>query len=133
MKKNILIYGLMVFLLIVLSACAKAEPTAPVEAPAEQATTAPTEAPVEPSAPAAEQQTEAPALQQPTPAAPTVEGRELLESRCVTCHSLDKVTTHTGTAEEWDVIVTRMVNRGADLTDAEKNILIQYLADTYKK
>lgn len=136
MKKLILTSILMVFLLVLLSACGKAEtpaPTAAVETPLQQATAIPTQAPVEPTTPAAEPQTDAPGLQQPPPVAPTIDGRELLESRCATCHALSRTTNATGTLEEWDAIVTRMIAKGANLTPEEKAILVQYLAETYKK
>ena len=128
MMKRYTFIVLTILLLTVLSACGKAEtavPTLPVEAPAQELTTAPTEQPLQPV-------TEAPAPQQPPPASPTIDGRELLESRCAVCHSIDRVTSKTGTAEEWGNIVSNMIARGAKLTDEEKAILVQYLAENFK-
>jgi hypothetical protein len=58
-------------------------------------------------------------------------GRELLESRCDTCHSLELITSSDKTAQGWKVTVDRMIMRGAELTDAERDILIEYLTDKY--
>lgn len=60
------------------------------------------------------------------------QGKTLLEERCASCHSVEKTTRRTGTAAEWDKIVSEMIQRGANLTEDEKTILVQYLAVTYK-
>lgn len=135
MKKRFIPLFLTVILLFLLTACTKVETpvaTVIVEDPAGAATNLPTEAPVtDTEAPVA--QTDAPSLQQPPPAAPTIDGQELLETRCISCHALSRTTNKTGTFEEWDAIVTRMIGKGANLSEEEKSILVQYLADTYKK
>ncbi len=64
----------------------------------------------------------------PQEAAP---GSVLLEQRCTECHSAAKVTGASKTGEQWERTVTRMIGKGAQLTDAEKTILIEYLAKTY--
>lgn len=65
-------------------------------------------------------------------AEPTAMGSAaLLEARCSTCHSISKATQARKTLEEWDQTVTRMIGKGAQLTDAEKAALIEYLARTY--
>ncbi len=69
----------------------------------------------------------------PTPA-PTegpAEGRLLLEDRCVACHSLDRVESAGKSREAWLETVNRMVDYGAQLSDAEKEVLVDYLAETY--
>lgn len=55
----------------------------------------------------------------------------LLEARCSTCHSTAKAAQARKTLEEWTQTVTRMIGKGARLTDAEKAALIEYLARTY--
>jgi hypothetical protein len=37
------------------------------------------------------------------------------------------------TEEEWRATVERMVGKGAQLDEAEQELLIQYLAETYPK
>lgn len=61
----------------------------------------------------------------------TVDGETLLEERCTECHGLDRTTSAQKTREEWDQTVTRMVNKGARLSDEEQTVLVDYLADTY--
>lgn len=60
------------------------------------------------------------------------EGQTLLETRCTTCHTLDKATNQNGNASKWTRIVEQMITKGAQLSDAEKAVLIDYLAATYK-
>ena len=60
------------------------------------------------------------------------QGKTLLEERCASCHTIEKTTRRTGSAAEWDNIVTDMIKRGANLTEDEKTVLVQYLAATYK-
>ena len=63
--------------------------------------------------------------------APAQGGEELLESRCTRCHNLDRVKAASKTLDEWTVTVERMRGKGADLADAEAEILMDYLAETY--
>jgi cytochrome c5 len=63
--------------------------------------------------------------------APAIDGATLLETRCSTCHGVDRATSLTKTADEWEQTVTRMVSNGAQLTDAEKSVLVDYLAQNY--
>lgn len=61
----------------------------------------------------------------------SVDGETLLQERCTECHGLDRVTAAEKTGEEWEDTVTRMVNRGATLDEAEETVLVDYLAETY--
>jgi len=63
------------------------------------------------------------------PAAPT--GEELLQARCTACHSLGQVEAASKTQAEWETTVERMRGKGAELTDAEAQTLVQFLAETY--
>jgi mono/diheme cytochrome c family protein len=60
-----------------------------------------------------------------------VSGETLLEERCSTCHGTDRVTQASKTQEEWDQTVTNMVEKGAELTAEEQEVLVAYLAETY--
>jgi DnaJ-class molecular chaperone len=55
----------------------------------------------------------------------------LLEERCTECHGLDRVTSQSKTASEWATTVANMVEKGANLTEAEQETLVDYLAETY--
>jgi cytochrome c5 len=63
--------------------------------------------------------------------APALDGAMLLETRCSVCHSADRAKQARKTLDEWNQTVTRMITHGAQLTDAEKTALVDYLAKTY--
>ena len=76
--------------------------------------------------------TQAPAPDTAVPEqAPAEDGEALLEARCSSCHSADRARQVTKTRDEWDQSVSRMIDKGAQLTDAEKTVLVDYLTDTY--
>ena len=99
---TLLLAGLV--LLVLLAACGGSEPE-PTQAPAAD-TAIPTEA-------------------------PAADGLALLETRCVACHGVDRTTGAAKTAAEWEQTVTRMIGKGAQLTEPEKAVLVEYLANTY--
>lgn len=76
---------------------------------------------------------------QPTPtspaptAAPQADGASLLQARCTRCHSLDRVQQSPRTSSEWQTVVSRMRSKGAQLNDAEAQLLVQHLTQTYGK
>jgi len=57
---------------------------------------------------------------------------ELLEQRCSACHPASRATNKKKTAEEWEATVKRMMDKGAKLSEEEKQTLVNYLAATYK-
>ena len=116
MKQRFVLFILVIVSLLVTQ-CGGAPPA--TEAPATETPTAtevpPTEAPATEEAPA------------------TLEGKSLLEERCTKCHGLGGVERAKKTEEEWRATVERMVGKGAQLDEAEQELLIQYLAETYPK
>jgi cytochrome c5 len=62
----------------------------------------------------------------------TLDGKQLFETRCSACHSTDRVTQLKKTPDQWATTVTRMIGHGAQLSDAEKKAVIDYLSNTYK-
>ena len=66
-----------------------------------------------------------------TAGSPVTDGATLVQTRCSVCHSTDRVTRATKSRVQWDQTVTRMIKRGAQLTDTEKQALIDYLATHY--
>jgi mono/diheme cytochrome c family protein len=65
--------------------------------------------------------------------APSADGAALLNERCSTCHSVDVPKGEKNTKAEWELLVGKMISRGAKLSDAEKATLVEYLAQTYGK
>lgn len=79
-----------------------------------------------------EEPTQAPAPDTAVPEqAPAEDGEALLEARCSGCHSADRARQVTKTRDGWDQSVSRMIDKGAQLTEAEKVLLVDYLTDTY--
>ena len=73
--------------------------------------------------------TEAPATEVPA----ILDGKSLLEERCTGCHDLGRVEQAKKTEEEWTATVERMVEKGAQLNQAEQELVIKYLTETYPK
>ena len=67
----------------------------------------------------------------PTEEPVSIDGETLLQERCTECHGLERTTSAEKTRAEWDETVTRMMDRGAELSDEEKTVLVDYLAETY--
>lgn len=118
MKKSALV--LIAFLLI--TACSSTSPaTQPAEKLQQPAALA-TATTVQPAVPATESQP-----------GPALDGAALLQDRCSECHSPDRVKQRPQTKDQWDRVVTNMIGRGAQLNEAEKQALVDYLAQTYGK
>ena len=69
--------------------------------------------------------------QQVTP--PALDGQALVQERCTKCHDLGRITQAQKTQAEWQATVQRMVGKGASLSAAEQEAVIQYLAEKYPK
>jgi hypothetical protein len=59
-------------------------------------------------------------------------GQVLMDDRCSACHSTTRITTSHKTLEEWTSTLQRMVTNGAQLNAEERDILIQFLSETYQ-
>jgi len=62
----------------------------------------------------------------PTPL-PSAQAKTILERSCVQCHSLDTVSAHHDTKEGWNKIIADMVSKGAQISDADSDILVKFL------
>jgi cytochrome c5 len=69
--------------------------------------------------------------EEPAAQPPAGDGAALLEERCTACHGLDRTTSARKTREDWEKTVVRMVSKGAQLSEDEQAILIDYLTQTY--
>ena len=56
---------------------------------------------------------------------------QLVQERCTRCHTLAPIEAARKTPEEWTRTVYRMIGRGARLSDAEAERVIEYLSETY--
>jgi quinoprotein glucose dehydrogenase len=56
------------------------------------------------------------------------EGKVLVKRMCASCHALETILTPSRTSERWGVIVDKMVPLGMQGTDAEIDLVIEYLS-----
>jgi cytochrome c5 len=111
--------SLLFLLAFILSACASTSPVVvPTEKPAENQ---PQPATAVPQATVVQQN------------APAIDGATILENQCAACHSPDRAKQQRKTHDQWDQTVSRMIGKGAVLSDAEKKALVDYLTATYGK
>ena len=55
-------------------------------------------------------------------------GREIVQRACSNCHELQQVIAPRKTADQWAGTVDRMIANGAKLSDAEYDMVVDYLA-----
>jgi cytochrome c5 len=95
----------------------------------------PTEAPTATPEPTATREADTPtatATEEPeSTETPGEDAQVLLEERCTVCHTLDRVEGAQKSREGWESTVDRMIEYGAQLTDDERSVLIDYLVATY--
>ena len=63
--------------------------------------------------------------------ADALDGAALAQERCTVCHGAEWWDPQDKTDEEWEATVDRMVLHGAQLTAAEREAIIDYLAETH--
>lgn len=61
--------------------------------------------------------------------APRAEG--LIVARCSVCHSPDLITQQRLPRERWEATIEKMKHWGAEISDDEANLLVQYLSARY--
>jgi len=58
-------------------------------------------------------------------------GKDVVLKKCTSCHSIRNVIASRRTADDWAQEVTKMVGRGATISDDEADTIINYLADHF--
>jgi hypothetical protein len=58
---------------------------------------------------------------------PEAPAKALVVRACTGCHQASQVVAKRLTADEWDIMLGKMVDRGARLTDAEQDQVYDYL------
>jgi mono/diheme cytochrome c family protein len=89
--------------------------------------------PEEPTAPAEQEQTVPEPAEESEPPSEgsesgAADGEALVEQKCTLCHTLDRVDQASKSADEWSATVDRMVGHGLVVTDDEKTVIVDYLA-----
>jgi mono/diheme cytochrome c family protein len=59
---------------------------------------------------------------------PEGQGKALVQTACSQCHGIDVIVGQPRSREEWGEVVSRMVGNGAQLSDDDYNLVIEYLA-----
>src|SRR4051812_45999851 len=59
---------------------------------------------------------------------PDGKAKNLVQNSCSECHGLDQVVSNTMSREDWQATVKRMVRRGATLSPAEVDSVVDYLS-----
>src|SRR5258708_30658905 len=65
------------------------------------------------------------------PSLPTGRGKAIVQRNCAGCHALKVITSKRASKEQWSTLVDQMVSRGADVSDDEIDILVEYLAENF--
>jgi hypothetical protein len=63
----------------------------------------------------------------PNDVLPEAPAKALVVRACTSCHQAPQFVAKRHTAEEWDELVAKMVDRGARLTEAEQDQVYAYL------
>lgn len=72
-----------------------------------------------------------PLLAQSPDAPPQGEGLELIERSCINCHDIYMITSKRKTPQEWAALLGVMVDRGADVTPEEMQVIEEYLSQHF--
>ena len=68
-----------------------------------------------------------------TPTPEVHQGKSIVETRCIGCHDINRVTNAKFDETGWKLTVDRMVISGAQLSEEQKTLVIDYLAQTFPK
>jgi cytochrome c5 len=58
-------------------------------------------------------------------------GKQIFEDKCLVCHEVDLTEAQRLSKQGWTREVEKMIRWGAKVTDAEKELLVEYLAKSY--
>jgi hypothetical protein len=61
------------------------------------------------------------------PAGPDAVAANIVNTVCASCHTLDRVKNKMAESDAWTATVTRMQGKGANLTDAQVPLVVEYL------
>ena len=64
-------------------------------------------------------------------ARPAQRGEGLLLARCAVCHSIDLVQQQRLPRDRWEATVQKMIRWGAELSEEEAGVLVDYLSAMY--
>jgi hypothetical protein len=68
---------------------------------------------------------------QSPPTLPEGPGKDLVEAVCTACHSLERVVAKRATKAEWQDKVLEMLQEDPDITQQERDQIVEYLAKSF--
>jgi hypothetical protein len=66
-----------------------------------------------------------------TPLLPDGPAKHTIETACATCHALSRVTGAGHTQADWEAVVNKMINAGAQVSPADVPAMVDYLAKNF--
>ena len=69
--------------------------------------------------------------QDQSPVLPDGEGKEIVQSVCTKCHTLDRIVASGYTHDGWQLMVNQMISNGAKLTPEKMPTVVNYLAKSF--
>jgi len=62
---------------------------------------------------------------------PDGNGKQIVQTNCVACHELLRITNAGHTRDEWDTVVHNMIMMGAELKPEQVSVVTNYLASNF--
>lgn len=62
---------------------------------------------------------------------PNGPGKELVEKKCTSCHSVQNIVSKRNSADDWAQVVSQMIGRGATISDDDADTIVDYLATNF--
>jgi cytochrome c5 len=60
-------------------------------------------------------------------------GQALVQAKCGMCHPVSQVIANPKTHDQWENSVENMIGRGAQVSDAEYDVIVAYLSKNYAR
>jgi virginiamycin B lyase len=67
----------------------------------------------------------------PAESLPEGPGKALVEAICTSCHSADRILDKQRTRPQWEATVLEMLQEEPDVTQSERDKIVDYLAKTF--
>jgi competence protein ComEA len=62
---------------------------------------------------------------------PPGDGQAIVQQKCANCHALKVITAKKASKQQWSTIIDQMITRGADVSDDDIEILVDYLTKNF--
>ncbi|MEQ1947108.1 MAG: hypothetical protein ABL995_07955 [Bryobacteraceae bacterium] len=62
---------------------------------------------------------------------PNGAGKDVVVKACTSCHDADSFASQRHTKEEWKAVVDTMIGYGAEVTEEQSAVIVEYLAKNF--